>query len=54
LLGKEGIADYVTYCATKFGVIGTTQALAEELRGTEMGVQRRSAASHRGFSLHTG
>src|SRR5688572_17494408 len=34
LLGKEGLAEYVTYCATKFGVIGMTEALADELRGT--------------------
>jgi NAD(P)-dependent dehydrogenase (short-subunit alcohol dehydrogenase family) len=34
LLGKEGVGDYVTYCATKFGMIGLTEALADELRGT--------------------
>jgi NAD(P)-dependent dehydrogenase (short-subunit alcohol dehydrogenase family) len=34
LLGKEGAGDYVTYCATKFGMIGLTEALADELRGT--------------------
>jgi NAD(P)-dependent dehydrogenase (short-subunit alcohol dehydrogenase family) len=34
LLGKTGIGDYVTYCATKFGVVGLTQALADELAGT--------------------
>lgn len=34
LLGKEGAGDYVTYCATKFGMIGFTEALADELRGT--------------------
>jgi NAD(P)-dependent dehydrogenase (short-subunit alcohol dehydrogenase family) len=33
-LGKYGLADYVTYCATKFGVVGFTQALASELSGT--------------------
>jgi meso-butanediol dehydrogenase / (S,S)-butanediol dehydrogenase / diacetyl reductase len=38
LLGKTGIADYVTYCATKFGVIGFTDALAEELAGTGVSV----------------
>src|SRR3989442_4317469 len=26
-LGKRGIADYVTYCATKFGLVGFTEAL---------------------------
>jgi meso-butanediol dehydrogenase/(S,S)-butanediol dehydrogenase/diacetyl reductase len=34
LLGRTGAADYATYCATKFGVVGFTEALAEELRGT--------------------
>jgi meso-butanediol dehydrogenase/(S,S)-butanediol dehydrogenase/diacetyl reductase len=34
LLGKVGMADYVTYCATKFGLVGFTEALADELRGT--------------------
>jgi NAD(P)-dependent dehydrogenase (short-subunit alcohol dehydrogenase family) len=34
LLGKSGEAEFVTYCATKFGVIGMTEALADELRGT--------------------
>lgn len=38
LLGKEGIGDYVTYCATKFGIVGLTEALADELRGTRIGV----------------
>lgn len=33
-LGKAGAAGYVTYCATKFGVVGLTEALAEELRPT--------------------
>ncbi len=33
-LGKEGSGDYVTYCATKFGVVGLTEALADELSGT--------------------
>lgn len=38
VLGKEGEADYVAYCATKFGVVGFTEALAEELRGTGVSV----------------
>jgi len=33
-LGKFGAADYVTYCASKFGVVGFTEALAAELAGT--------------------
>ena len=33
-LGKFGAADYVAYCASKFGVVGFTDALAAELRGT--------------------
>ncbi len=33
-LGKVGEAGYVTYCASKFGVIGFTKALAEEFTGT--------------------
>jgi NAD(P)-dependent dehydrogenase (short-subunit alcohol dehydrogenase family) len=37
-LGKVGIAEYATYCATKFGVVGFSQALADELAGTEIGV----------------
>lgn len=38
LLGKTGIAEYVTYCATKFGVVGLSEALADELTGTGMRV----------------
>lgn len=38
LLGKFGMAGYVVYCATKFGVVGLTEALADELRGTGVGV----------------
>jgi 3-oxoacyl-[acyl-carrier protein] reductase len=30
-LGRYGAGDYVTYCATKFGVVGFTEALADEL-----------------------
>lgn len=33
-LGKSGAAGYVTYCASKFGVVGFTEALAAELAGT--------------------
>jgi NAD(P)-dependent dehydrogenase (short-subunit alcohol dehydrogenase family) len=38
LLGKEGASDYVVYCSTKFGIIGLTEALADELRGTRVSV----------------
>jgi NAD(P)-dependent dehydrogenase (short-subunit alcohol dehydrogenase family) len=38
LLGKMGMADYVTYCASKFGVVGFTEALADELSGTGLRV----------------
>jgi 3-oxoacyl-[acyl-carrier protein] reductase len=33
-LGKVGLGDYATYCASKFGVVGFTEALAQELSGT--------------------
>lgn len=33
-LGKGGAADYAVYCATKFGVVGLSEALGEELAGT--------------------
>jgi meso-butanediol dehydrogenase / (S,S)-butanediol dehydrogenase / diacetyl reductase len=32
-LGKVGIAEYATYCPSKFGVVGFTQALADEVAG---------------------
>jgi 3-oxoacyl-[acyl-carrier protein] reductase len=38
LLGKFGMAEYVVYCASKFGVVGLTQALADELGGSDVGV----------------
>ena len=31
-LGKFGMANFAVYCATKFGVIGFTEAIAEELK----------------------
>ena len=37
-LGKVGMAEYATYCASKFGVVGFTQALADELEGTHVRV----------------
>jgi NAD(P)-dependent dehydrogenase (short-subunit alcohol dehydrogenase family) len=30
-LGKRGAAEFVVYCATKFAVVGLTEALAEEV-----------------------
>jgi NAD(P)-dependent dehydrogenase (short-subunit alcohol dehydrogenase family) len=38
LLGKVGMADYVVYCASKFGVVGFTEVLADELTGTGVNV----------------
>jgi len=35
-LGKFGAGDFVTYCATKFGVVGLTEALAAELAATRV------------------
>ena len=37
-LGKYGLAEYATYCATKFGLVGFTEALAAELAGTPIRV----------------
>jgi len=37
-LGKVGIAEYATYCASKFGIVGFTQALADELARTGIAV----------------
>jgi NAD(P)-dependent dehydrogenase (short-subunit alcohol dehydrogenase family) len=31
VLGRTGVANHAAYCASKFGVIGLTQALAEEV-----------------------
>lgn len=33
-LGKSGAAEYGAYCASKFGLVGFTEALAEELAQT--------------------
>jgi NAD(P)-dependent dehydrogenase (short-subunit alcohol dehydrogenase family) len=33
-LGKYGAGEYVTYCATKFGVVGLSEAPAQELAGS--------------------
>jgi NAD(P)-dependent dehydrogenase (short-subunit alcohol dehydrogenase family) len=37
-LGKSAAAEYATYCASKFGLVGFTEALAEELSGTGIDV----------------
>ena len=37
-LGKAGLGEYVTYCASKFGVVGMTEALADELDGKGVSV----------------
>ena len=42
--GKYGFANFTAYCASKFGVIGFTDSLAEELK-----VKRRSE----GTSMHS-
>ncbi len=41
-LGKVGIAEYATYCASKFGVVGFTEALADELAQMARGMGRLS------------
>jgi 3-oxoacyl-[acyl-carrier protein] reductase len=33
-LGKAGLAGFSTYCATKFGVLGFTESLAQEVEGS--------------------
>lgn len=38
LLGKAGAGEYATYCASKFGLVGFTEALADELAGTGVSV----------------
>lgn len=35
-LGKFGMANFALYCASKFGLIGFTEALAEELENTKV------------------
>lgn len=39
ILGKAGIANWGAYCASKFGVIGFTEALAKELELNSKGIQ---------------
>jgi meso-butanediol dehydrogenase/(S,S)-butanediol dehydrogenase/diacetyl reductase len=36
--GKQGYADLVVYCASKFGIIGFTESLAQELEGDKIAV----------------
>jgi NADP-dependent 3-hydroxy acid dehydrogenase YdfG len=36
--GKAGMADGATYCATKFGVIGFSESVRAELKGTGVGI----------------
>jgi NAD(P)-dependent dehydrogenase (short-subunit alcohol dehydrogenase family) len=38
MAGKLGVAGIVTYSATKFAVVGLTQALADELKDTHLAV----------------
>jgi 3-oxoacyl-[acyl-carrier protein] reductase len=37
-LGVEGEANFSAYCASKFGVIGLTQVVADETRGSGLRV----------------
>ncbi len=37
-VGKAGLAGGATYCATKFGVIGFSEAVRAELKGTGVGI----------------
>lgn len=38
VLGKSGASPYISYCASKFGVIGFTEAVAEDLKGSGVSV----------------
>jgi len=37
-VGKAGVAEGATYCATKFGVIGFSEAVRAELKGTGVSI----------------
>jgi 3-oxoacyl-[acyl-carrier protein] reductase len=37
-LGVEGVANFSAYCASKFGVIGLTQVVADEAMGSGLRV----------------
>jgi NAD(P)-dependent dehydrogenase (short-subunit alcohol dehydrogenase family) len=37
-LGKSGLGDHAAYCASKFGLVGFTEALAQELASTAVRV----------------